>query len=412
MRWGQLDYGAVLDVATSDRGELAWLRATDCLVERRVRTYSPLLSWLHATGGLVPEHLYAPRRLADYVTADPLVVEGTQARVAVTGAPGIFGNLAFDFNAIGGQALRATDVAIGNLATSLVAVGMVRLDAGGNGGIFGRQNGTSEGWNVLLVAGVPTLQVGDVGGVQVNVPLTALSGALGDWRALVVYLDVVNRVAHFASDIEAGVSVAFPPGVVTGDVVPLRIGDSRLPPSVFNAYDGQHGVLGLYRPTAAVAPLALAQQVKAAWDSAAGIPGARGSLDGDAGVELSWMTPWIRPNNTASHLGFRVIDAHFAGEYEGDHALSCELYADYDETASVATFRVPELRVALNRYNGLQYLYRVPVGGLNSYRAVRLRFRDEGGEVSSFRAARLDVAIEVASPDQIERDAELDMASV
>jgi hypothetical protein len=330
----------------------------------------------------------------------------------VTGAPGIFGNRAFDFAAIGGQAMRATDVTIGNMATSLVAVAVVRFDAGGNGGVFGRQNGTSEGWNVLLVAGVPTLQVGDVGGVQVNVPLTALSAALGVWRVFVVHLDVVARIAHFASDLEAGVSVAFPPGVVTGNVVPLRMGDSRLPPSVFNAFDGQFGGLALYRPTGAVAPLVLAAQVKTGWDSATGIPGTRGSLDGDAGVELSWMTPWIRPSDTASHLGFRILDAHFAGEYEGDHALVCELYADYDETTPVATFRVTELRVALNKYNGLQYLYRVPVGGDGSYRAVRLRFRDEGREVASFRAARLDVTIEITSGAQIERDTELDMISV
>jgi hypothetical protein len=73
---------------------------------------------------------------------------------------------------------------------------------------------------------------------------------------------------------------------------------------------------------------------------------------------------------------------------------------------------VSALQIALNRYNGLQYVYRVPVGGLHTYRAARLRFSDGAQETASFRGARLDVAIEPAGTQQLQRDDALDMAEV
>lgn len=414
-RWGGEARGDVVDVACSQHGELAWLRSADVLVAEQVATYSPILSWLHASGGVVPAHLYAPRRMADYITGDALVAEGvpTPSIVAVTGAPGILGNRMMDTQNVQDQALRASDATIGNVLTSLAGAAFVRLDGTNSGGVCGKQNGVNEGWNVIHDVALGFIaQVADDAGVFVNVPLTLASSVVGEWRALVWVIDLATGELRFASDVEAGAPGALPPGIIEAVGIPLRIGDARLAPSTLRSLAGDTGGVALWRPAdpASLDPLVLAQQLKTAWDSAAGIPTTRGVLDGPDSVQFALATPMFRVDDVTTHAGFRIVEAHLIGEYEGDHDLECELYRDYDEDAPVATYRVSALQVALNQYAGLPYAYRVPVGGLDSFRAAMLRVTDgAGGETASMRLARIDVAVEPAGGQQLEADVALDM---
>jgi hypothetical protein len=415
MRWGSEDHGACIDVTASARGEMAWLRATDVLVEATVPSYSPILSWLFASAGIVPTNLYAMRRMADYITGDAITLEGAATIEPTDGAPGIFGTRVLRTTNLQGEAVRATDTTIGNISTSLAGAAFVRLSSAVAGGVIGKQNGTSEGWNVLhdAATGFQVLVSNSAGVASVS-SLTLASSVLDVWRVIVWLVDLVTGDVQIASDLEVGAATALPAGTLEALGIPLRIGDARLPPSTVRAIDGDNGGVVLWRPAdpASLNVFALAQQLKTAWDTATGIPATREVLDGDVGVELGFSTPWLRPDDVTTHLGYRVVDAHFAGEYEGDHVLTCQLYADYDEDTPVATYRVSALQIALNRYNGLQYVYRVPVGGLHTYRAARLRFSDGAQETASFRGARLDVAIEPAGTQQLQRDDALDMAEV
>ena len=413
VRWAEEEReDGCTDLAADRAGRLAWLRAGDVLVETSSPSYSPIVSWLYASGGIVPAHIYAPRRRADYLTGDPWVIEGTPSIIATEGAPGLLGNLMMRTANIGGEALRATDTTIGSIATqSLAGAAFVRLTSAVTGSVCGKQNGIDSGWNVIhdSVAGFEIF-VANQSGINAICPVTLASSGLGVWRVLCWVIDRVSGNVRFATDLEVGVPAALPSGTIEAVGIPLRIGDSRLPASTIRSLDGDTGGVVLWRPEAPAAlnVSTLAQQLKAAWDSGTGIPVTRSTVDGDVAVPMSWSTGWLRVPNEGdvSHIGMVPQQAHLAGEYEGDHDLVFRVYCDY-ETTPRQVCRVSELRVALNRYAGRQYLYRVPLGGLGTVRAVRIEVEDGGREVASYRTSRMDVQFEPVGEEHLQLDAEL-----
>jgi hypothetical protein len=419
LRWARdVRDSAVMAVAVDERGQPAWLRAEDVLVAVAEPSYPTLTGWLFASAGIVPAHAYNPRRLADHVTGDPLVVEGAATVVPVTGAPGILGSRALRTANLNGEALRATDTTIGAISTSLAGAAFVRLRSAAAGCVLGKQNGVLEGWSVLHDSGTGyQVLVANSAGVTSTSSLTLASSVLDVWRVLVWLIDLVTGDVQIASDLEVGAATALPAGTLEALGIPLRFGDARLPPSTVRAIDGDNGGVVLWRPSAPASldVLALAQQLKTAWDSAAGIPTTRDTRDGDVAQRLLFSSGWLRAEDAqgSTHLAFRQTAARLAGEYEGDHALVARLYADYDDSAPVATYRKSELDVAINRYAGRQYLYRCPAGGeTGSYRAIRWEIEDSATETASFRASRLDLALEVLGPGQAEADEELDVPEV
>ena len=420
-RWGTEDRAPTLDVAVSELGHMAYLRVFDVLLEAERATYSPLLAWLHASGGVTPETFYAGRRFRDFVTKDVLAIEGPQERTSVTGAPGIFGGLAFNFDGTPSQALRASDGALGGIDTDLVVVAVLRLrDNVGDLSVCGRQNQVAglprEGWTLRLTGGVFTAQVGNTTGTQATTALAAPSSALGAWRVLVMHVNRNANLLHLASDLAAAPSVALPAGVLSSSAVPLRLGASS---PIYDPFDGELAAAVLFRPTDAVAPLALAQAVKAAFDSGVPEAAARLCVDDNAvggqGIRMSVGSPWVRLQaaDGLTHLGFRVSEALLSGAYEGDHEINVRLFADFDQEAPVLTFQRSELDVALARYAGLRYVYRLPMnGGDRTFMALLAEFDDGGFETSSVRLSRLDFQLVPSGSIPLEADALLDLREV
>jgi hypothetical protein len=413
LRWGrELRGDGVVCVAVDSLGHAAWLRQFDVLVERRLETYSPILSWLYASGGIVPAHLYAPRRMADFITGDALTIETTPQIQALVGAPGILGNRMLTTANLNGEALRATSTSIGSIAgQSLAGAAFVRLTSTAAGSVVGKQNGLLEGWCVLHEnSPLYRLNLSNSAGVFANADLTALSSAIDVWRVLVWVIDLASGNIRIASDLENGSVAAIPGGLIEAAAIPLRIGDARLPASTVRSLNGDTGGVVLWRPAAPAAldVFALAQQLKLAWDAATGIPATRDAVDGEAAVPLTWSTGWLRvPSESGvSHVGMTAQQAHLAGEYEGDHELVFRVYRDYAASPS-KVLRVSELRVAQNRYAGRQYLYRVPLGALGTSRAVLVEVEDGGREVASYRTSRMDLQFDPMGEEHHEVDAEL-----
>lgn len=424
LRWARdVREGDVLAVAVDERGNAAWLRASDVLIHSQRTAYSPLLASLYASSGLAPAHLFAGQRLADYVSGAGLVLEGgtPPTRPEVTSVPGIYGRQSFAFTAAAGQAARCTDVTALNLSSDLLVVAHVRLTSIANGTVAGKQNGTGVGWNGIRSGGLQRLTCTNSGGVGVTASLTAASDTVGQWRTLVFAIAPSASSLRIASDLELGSSAVLPAGLpFEATAIPLRLGDSALAPLAFTAFDGELGALLAYRAqpglnVATVDLLALAQAHHAAWTMANGIPTTRDTRDGTEATRLLFSTGWLRVEDAAgaTHLPHRIFQALLAGEYEGDHALTLRLYGDYDDSAPVATYRKSELDVALNHYAGRQYLYRFPFGGEDrTYRAVRLEIEDGAVETASFRTSRLDLAFDAVGDGQAEADEELDVPEV
>jgi hypothetical protein len=421
-RWGTEERGQTVDVAVDPLGSMAYLRVFDVLVEERSATYSPLLSWLHLTGGESPELLCSGRRFVDLVSGTAFTIEGAQSRVPVAGAPGIFGNLAFAFQNVDGQALRLNSNTPGNVSTSLAGVAIVNLAATVSGGVVGKQNGTSEGWNILhdSAQGFVAQVVNTSAGVA-QAALGLGSSGTGAWRVLCWIVDLASGELRFASDLTAEVVAPLPGGTIEAAAFPLRIGDARLPPSTIRSLSGQVAAVSLWRPAdpAGLDVASFAQAVKLAWD--AGIPESltRSTVDdnaaGGAGVELALASPWMRAENPAdrsAHLPFRVNAAVLSGEFEGEHDLELRVYADYDDTAPVHVFRKTALEIAQARFQGLQYMYRFPIGGLRTFRAAKFEVSDRGAVVASFRASRFDVQYELQGEQPVEADALLVVSEV
>lgn len=424
LRWARdVREGAVLAVAVDERGTAAWLRASDVLVHAERTTYSPLLASLYASSGLVPAHLFAGVRLADYVSGAGIVLEGgtPPTRPDVTGVPGIYGRQSFSFTAAADQAARCVDTTACNLSSDLLVVAHVRLASTANGTVAGKQSGIGVGWNAIRSGGLQRVTCTNSGGVGVTSSLTAVSDTVGQWRTLVFAIAPSANSLRIASDLELGSAAVLPAGLpFEASAIPLRLGDSALAPLGFTAFDGELGALLAYRAqpglnVATVDLLALAQAHHAAWTLATGIPTARDTRDGTEAQRLLLSTGWLRVEDAAgaTHLPHRIFQALLAGEYEGDHALTLRIYGDYDDSAPVATYRKSELDVALNRYAGRQYLYRFPFGGEDrTYRAVRLEIEDGAVETASFRTSRLDLAFDAVGDDQAEADEELDVPEV
>jgi len=424
LRWARdVRESDVLAVAVDERGNAAWLRSSDVLIHAERTTYSPLLASLHASSGLVPEHLFAGVRLADYVSGAGLVLEGgtPPTRPEVTGVPGIYGRQSFAFSAAAGQAARCVDTTACNVSTDLLVVAHVRLASTANGTVAGKQSGIGVGWNAIRSGGLQRVTCTNSGGVGVTASLTAASDTVGQWRTLVFAISPSANSLRIASDLELGSTAVLPAGLpFEASAIPLRLGDSALAPLGFNAFDGELGALLAYRAqpglnVATVDLLALAQAHHAAWTLATGIPTTRDTRDGDVATRLLFSTGWLRVEDAAgtTHLPHRIFQAVLAGEYEGDHPLTLRLYGDYDDSAPVATYRKSELDVALNRYAGRQYLYRFPFGGEDrTYRAVRLEIDDGAVDTASLRTSRLDLAFDAVGDGQAEADEELDVPEV
>lgn len=424
LRWARdVRESDVLAVAVDERGNVAWLRSSDVLIHAERTTYSPILASLYASSGLVPSHLFAGVRLADYVSGAALVLEGgtPPTRPEVTVVPGIYGRQSFGFSAAVDQAARCTDLAVCNVSSDLLVVAHVRLTSAANGTVAGKKSGLGVGWNAIRSGGLQRLTCTNSGGVGVTASLTAASDTVGQWRTLVFAIAPSASSLRIASDLELGSVAVLPAGLpFEAAAIPLRLGDSALAPLGFTAFDGELGALLAYRAqpglnVATVDLLSLAQAHHAAWTLATGIPPTRDTRDGDVAQRLLFSTGWLRAEDAqgSTHLAFRQTAARLAGEYEGDHALVARLYADYNDSAPVATYRKSELDVALNHYAGRQYLYRFPAGGeTGSYRAIRWEIEDSATETASFRASRLDLALEVLGPGQAEADEELDVPEV
>lgn len=424
LRWARdVREGDVLAVAVDDRGNAAWLRSSDVLIHAERTTYSPLLASLHASSGLVPEHLFTGLRLADYVSGAGLVLEGgtPPTRPEVTGVPGIYGRQSFAFTAAADQAARCLDTTACNLSSDLLVVAHVRLASAANGTVAGKQSGIGVGWNAIRSGGLQRLTCTNSGGVGVTASLTAASDTLGQWRTLAFAIAPSASSLRIASDLELGSSAVLPAGLpFEATAIPLRLGDSALVPLAFTAFDGELGALLAYRAqpglnVATVDLLALAQAHHAAWTLATGIPTTRDTMDGDEPTRMLFSTGWLRVEDAAgaTHLPHRIFDARLPGEYEGDHPLTLRLYGDDDDSAPVATYRKSELDVALNRYAGRPYLYRFPFGGEDrTYRSVRLEVEDGAVETASFRTSRLDLAFDAVGDGQAEADEELDVPEI
>jgi hypothetical protein len=424
LRWARdVREDDVLAVAVDERGNAAWLRSSDVLIHAERTTYSPLLASLHASSGLVPAHMFAGVRLADYVSGAGLVLEGgtPPTRPEVTGVPGIYGRQSFAFTAAADQAVRCVDTTACSVSSDLLLVAHVRLASAANGTVAGKQSGIGVGWNLLRSVGLQRVTCTNSAGAGVTASLTAASDTVGQWRTIVAAISPSAGSLRIASDLELGSTAVLPAGLpFEASAIPLRLGDSALAPLGFTSFDGELGALLAYRnqPGLSVATadlLALAQAHHAAWTLATGIPTTRDTCDGTEPARLLFSTGWLRAEDEAgtTHLPHRIFQALLAGEYEGDHPLTLRLYGDYDDSAPVATYRKSELDVAVNHYAGRQYLYRFPFGGEDrTYRAVRLEIDDGAVETASFRTSRLDLAFAAVGDGQAEADEELDVPEI
>jgi hypothetical protein len=194
-----------------------------------------------------------------------MTASGTATQSTLSGVSEVFGTSAYNFDGSGGAVWTCADGSLGGVPTAESRAFFLIYRPRTipvNGALAGKQNGTSEGWNLLQNSLVPQLTVRDSTlPPATTVELTAASAVEDAWRCLCVIFDRTNAQLRFASDLEAASNVALPAQRYDPPADPLRIGDSRTPPSTVNSTDCE---IGLFAEVQANVPSLVAQTAAAA----------------------------------------------------------------------------------------------------------------------------------------------------
>jgi hypothetical protein len=173
-----------------------------------------------------------------------LTASGTAARSTLTGVSGAFGADTYDFDSSGGAVWSLDDNTVGGVpaaeSRAYFAIWRPRTLASDDA-ICGKQNGVSEGWNFVFAVATPAPRLVTVTAstTLANMDLTAASAVANQWRCLCAVFDRTSGEVRFASDLEAATPIALPAQAINPAGHPLRIGDSRVPPSTLGAPDAE-----------------------------------------------------------------------------------------------------------------------------------------------------------------------------
>lgn len=206
---------------------------------------------------------------ADAVTRTSMTVEGTATSAIITDVSGAFGTTAYSFDGTNGASFTSDDDTLGGIpaAESRAYFVIFRPDSFNSAyAIAGKQNGPDEGYSFIYELGLDAYRIRFETelATSISLDLTPTSSVVGEWRCLCAVFDRVNAEIRFASDLEAAATVALPAERIDPPGFPLRIGDSRVPPSAVESCEGdvalfaevQDGVPDIDPQTAAAALLA------------------------------------------------------------------------------------------------------------------------------------------------------------
>lgn len=135
--------------------------------------------------------------------------------------------------------------------------------------------------------------------------------------------------------------------------------------------------------------------------------------DGATAYTTVLGTPWIRePTRGEKRFSsFRILEFVLQGEFEGDHDLTVERYANL-ETTPRQTWTVPAATIAANIAAGLPYIYRVRPTNESVF-ATRFVVTDDARSALTYRIAGLDIQWEGdGSSDTAEIPPALEMPEV
>jgi uncharacterized protein YmfQ (DUF2313 family) len=190
--------------------------------------------------GMSPSVLFLGHE-ADAVHNKYVSASGAAAASTPTGVSEAFGTDAYDFDVSGGAVWSCDDLSLCSVpaAESRAFFMIVRPRATPvNGAYAGKQAGTSEGWNILNNLLVPQVTVrNEALASTITMNLTATSAVQDAWRCICVVFDREDTELRFGSDLEAATPVALTAGRYGAPDEPLRLGDSRTPPSTVNSTD-------------------------------------------------------------------------------------------------------------------------------------------------------------------------------
>jgi hypothetical protein len=113
--------------------------------------------------------------------------------------------------------------------------------------------------------------------------------------------------------------------------------------------------------------------------------------DLDIGYQTILATSWIREPSadSLSHPHFNVHSFTVFGTWLSSHTLRCEIYLNYDDSAPVYRFIIPEEALTANAAAGRPYIYRGLVG-IDCY-AVKIVIRDSSDQQATFRLEGIDL---------------------
>jgi uncharacterized protein YmfQ (DUF2313 family) len=184
---------------------------------------------------------------ANLITNEYVTASGTATVSTPTGVSGAFGADAYDFDGSGGATWTCDDDSLAGVPTAESRAYFVILRArtlAAVAAICGKQDGVGEGFNFVFdhTIGFRLTWKTELSAV-VNMDLTATSSTANQWRCLCGVFDRVNNEVRFASDLEAETPVSLPAERIQASGVPLRIGDSRTPPSTLQSPNAEIGLI-------------------------------------------------------------------------------------------------------------------------------------------------------------------------
>jgi uncharacterized protein YmfQ (DUF2313 family) len=184
---------------------------------------------------------------ANLITNEYVTASGTATASTPTGVSEAFGTDAYDFDGSGGATWTCDDDSLAGVPTAESRAYFVILRArtlAAVAAICGKQDGVSEGFNFVFdhTIGFRLTWKTELSAV-VNMDLTATSSTANQWRCLCGVFDRVNNEVRFASDLEAETPVSLPAERIQASGVPLRIGDSRTPPSTLQSPNAEIGLI-------------------------------------------------------------------------------------------------------------------------------------------------------------------------
>jgi uncharacterized protein YmfQ (DUF2313 family) len=184
---------------------------------------------------------------ASLVTNEYVTASGTADVSTPTGVSEAFGTDAYDFDGSGGATWTCDDDSLAGVPTAESRAYFVILRArtlAAVAAICGKQDGVGEGFNFVFdhTIGFRLTWKTELSAV-VNMDLTATSSTANQWRCLCGVFDRVNNEVRFASDLESETPVSLPAERIQASGVPLRIGDSRTPPSTLQSPNAEIGLI-------------------------------------------------------------------------------------------------------------------------------------------------------------------------